>query len=131
MNALIPPLLIENFVENATKYALDPKAPIEIVVSVHREEAEDGEDRLHIAVMDTGSGIRPEVLEKLQKKEPYIDGAGQKHIGIYNCLRRVELFYGDRGDIHFSSAVGGGTQVYLIIPFSLSAEQTQNRRLSK
>ena len=131
MNALIPPLLIENFVENATKYALDPKAPIEIVVSVHREETEEGEERLHIAVMDTGSGIRPEILEKLQKKEPYIDEAGQKHIGIYNCLRRVELFYGDRGDIHFSSAVGGGTQVYLIIPFSLSAEQTQNRRLSK
>ncbi len=124
MSAMIPPLLIENFVENATKYALDPKAPIEIVVSVHREEDEDGGNRLHIAIMDTGSGIRPEVLEKLQKKEPYIDEAGQKHIGIYNCLRRVELFYGNRGDIHFTSAVGGGTQVYLIIPFSLTAEQT-------
>ena len=123
MTALIPPLLIENFVENAIKYALNPKEPIEIVVSVHREENEAGKERLHIAIMDTGSGIRPEVLEKLQKKEPYIDEAGQKHIGIYNCLRRVELFYGDEGDIHFSSTVGGGTQVYLIIPFSLSAER--------
>ena len=122
MAALIPPLLIENFVENAIKYALNPKEPIEIVVSVHREEKEAGKDDLHIAIMDTGSGIRPEVLEKLQKKEPYIDEAGQKHIGIYNCLRRVELFYGDEGDIHFSSAVGGGTQVYLIIPFSLTAD---------
>ena len=122
MSALIPPLLIENFVENAIKYALNPKEPIEIVVSVHREENEAGKDDLHIAIMDTGSGIRPEVLEKLQKKEPYIDEAGQKHIGIYNCLRRVELFYGDEGDIHFSSAVGGGTQVYLIIPFSLTAD---------
>ena len=122
MSALIPPLLIENFVENAIKYALNPKEPIEIVVSVHREENETGKDALHIAIMDTGSGIRPEVLEKLQKKEPYIDEAGQKHIGIYNCLRRVELFYGDEGDIHFSSAVGGGTQVYLIIPFSLTAD---------
>jgi sensor histidine kinase YesM len=123
MSALIPPLLIENFVENAIKYALNPKEPIEIVVSVHREENEAGKATLHIAIMDTGSGIRPEVLEKLQKREPYIDEAGQKHIGIYNCLRRVELFYGDEGDIHFSSAVGGGTQVYLIIPFSLSAER--------
>ena len=123
MSAFIPPLLIENFVENAIKYALNPKEPIEIVVSVRREENEAGKDTLHIAIMDTGSGIRPEVLEKLQKKEPYIDEAGQKHIGIYNCLRRVELFYGDAGDIHFSSAVGGGTQVYLIIPFSLSADR--------
>ena len=123
MSALIPPLLIENFVENAIKYALNPKEPIEIAVSVHREENKDEKDALHIAIMDTGSGIRPEVLEKLQKKEPYVDETGQKHIGIYNCLRRVELFYGDEGDIHFSSAVGGGTQVYLIIPFSLSAER--------
>ena len=127
MAALIPPLLIENFVENAIKYALNPKEPIEIVVSVHREENEAGKDALHIAIMDTGSGIRPEVLEKLQKREPYIDEAGQKHIGIYNCLRRVELFYGNEGDIHFSSAVGGGTQVYLIIPFSLSAERDGGR----
>ena len=127
MAALIPPLLIENFVENAIKYALNPKEPIEIVVSVHREENEAGKDDLHIAILDTGSGIRPEVLEKLQKREPYIDEAGQKHIGIYNCLRRVELFYGDEGDIHFSSAVGGGTQVYLIIPFSLSAERDAGR----
>ena len=127
MTALIPPLLIENFVENAIKYALNPKEPIEIVVSVHREENEVGNETLHIAIMDTGSGIRPEVLEKLQKREPYIDEAGQKHIGIYNCLRRVELFYGDEGDIHFSSAVGGGTQVYMIVPFSLAAERDTGR----
>ena len=44
-------------------------------------ENEAGKDTLHIAIMDTGSGIRPEVLEKLQKKEPYIDEAGQKHMG--------------------------------------------------
>ncbi len=127
MAALIPPLLIENFVENAIKYALNPRDPIEIVVSVHREETGEGKNALHIAIMDTGSGIRPEVLEKLKKKEPYIDETGQKHIGIYNCLRRVELFYGDEGDIHFSSAVGGGTQVYLIIPFSLSADLSTGR----
>ena len=29
MTALIPPLLIENFVENAIKYALNPKDPID------------------------------------------------------------------------------------------------------
>ena len=117
MQAQIPPLLIENFVENAIKYALEPKEPIEIVVSVHGEESAEGKDMLHIAITDTGSGIRPEVLEKLRRREPYVDEAGQKHIGIYNCLRRVELFYGDEGDIHFTSAVGGGTQVYLVIPF--------------
>jgi len=117
LQAQIPPLLIENFVENAVKYALNPTEPIEIVASVRREENAEGKDMLHIAITDTGSGIRPEVLEKLRNREPYVDEAGQRHIGIYNCLRRVELFYGDEGEIHFTSAVGGGTQVYLIIPF--------------
>lgn len=121
MNALIPPMLIENFVENAIKYALNPTEPIEIVVSLHREKNDAEKEMLHIAVNDTGSGIKPEVLEKLRNREPYVDAAGQKHIGIYNCLRRVELFYGDEGDIHFTSKVGGGTQAYLIIPYVTSA----------
>ena len=126
MGARIPPLLIENFVENAIKYALNPTEPIEIVVSAHRERDEKGKEKLHIAITDTGSGIRPEVLEKLQKREPYVDEAGQKHIGIYNCLRRVELFYGGEGDIHFSSNLGGGTQAYLVIPFVTDGERGES-----
>lgn len=127
MSAQIPPLLIENFVENAVKYALDPTKPIEIVVSVRKEEDDDGKDKLHIAITDTGSGIRPEVLEKLKAREPYIDEAGHKHIGIYNCFRRIELFYGEEGDIHFSSGQNQGTQIYLIVPYMLSEEEKEAR----
>lgn len=127
MSAQIPPLLIENFVENAVKYALDPTKPIEIVVSVRKEEDDDGKEKLHIAITDTGSGIRPEVLEKLKAREPYIDEAGHKHIGIYNCFRRIELFYGEEGDIHFSSGQNQGTQIYLIVPYMLSEEEKEAR----
>ena len=127
MRAQIPPLLIENFVENAIKYALDPTKPIEIVVSVRKEADDADRDKLHIAITDTGSGIRPEVLEKLKQREPYVDEAGQKHIGIYNCFRRIELFYGEEGDIHFSSGKDQGTQIYLIIPYRLNEEGTEGR----
>ena len=116
MDAMIPPLLIENFVENAIKYALKPEEAIEIVVSCHTETGEAEEKKLHIAVMDTGNGIRPEVLEKLKAHEPYVDEAGHKHIGIWNCVRRIELFYGEQGDIHFTSEEGQGTQAYMVIP---------------
>ena len=118
LNALIPPLLIENFVENAIKYALEPGKPIEIVVSIRTEADDAGKEKLHISIMDTGSGIRPEVLEKLKAHEPYVDEAGHKHIGIWNCVRRVELFYGEEGTIHFTSAEGQGTQIYLIVPYT-------------
>ena len=116
LDALIPPLLIENFVENAIKYALKPDEPIEIVVSLHTEETEAGEKNLHISIMDTGSGIRPEVLAALQAQEPYVDAAGHKHIGIWNSIRRIELFYREAGSVHFSSAEGAGTQAYMVIP---------------
>ena len=122
MDALIPPLLIENFVENAIKYALEPREAIEIVVSVQKDRNKNGREVLHIAITDTGSGIRPEVLEKLQAGEPYVDAAGHKHIGIYNCMRRIELFYGEEGDVHFSSGEGLGTQIYLVVPFMTADE---------
>ncbi len=117
LNALIPPLLIENFVENAVKYALEPREAIEIVVSVRKDQNKRGKDALHIAITDTGSGIHPQVLEKLKAHEPYIDESGNKHIGIWNCLRRIELFYGEEGEVSFASGEGMGTQIYLVVPF--------------
>ena len=127
LNAQIPPLLIENFVENAIKYALEPKEAIEIVVSVRKEQNKKGKDALHIAITDTGSGILPEVLEKLKAHEPYIDESGKKHIGIYNCLRRIELFYGEEGEANFSSEKGKGTQVYMVVPFLASDNEEEER----
>ena len=125
LNAQIPPLLIENFVENAIKYALDPGKPIEIVVSVRKEKDDGGREKLHIVITDTGSGIRPEVLEKLEAREPYIDEAGHRHIGIYNCFRRIELFYGEEGDIHFASGQDRGTQIYLVVPYMPAEEEEE------
>lgn len=125
LNAQIPPLLIENFVENAIKYALEPREAIEIVVSVRKEQNKKGKDALHIAITDTGSGILPEVLERLKAHEPYIDESGKKHIGIYNCLRRIELFYGEEGEVNFSSEKGKGTQVYMVVPFLASDNEEE------
>ena len=123
LEALIPPLLIENFVENAIKYALTPTEPIEIIVTARREVKDSGEQRLRISITDTGSGIRPEILERLKAREPYVDEAGHRHIGIWNCMRRVELFYGERGSIHFASGEGAGTQVFLSIPYQAAEEE--------
>ena len=128
LDAQIPPLLIENFVENAIKYALEPREAIEIVVSVRRDLNRRGKDALHIGITDTGSGIKPQVLEKLKSHEPYIDESGKKHIGIYNCLRRIELFYGEEGEVDFSSGEGKGTQVYMVVPFLTSDNENGGRK---
>ncbi len=110
--ALIPPLLIQNFVENAMKYALVPGKTIEIFINVRKEN-----DRLLISICDTGKGIRPEILEAIERGEPYIDKMGNKHIGIWNCIRRVEVFFGENPDMNISSVREQGTQVWLNLPF--------------
>ncbi len=110
--ALIPPLLVENFVENSMKHALSPGKTVEILLDIKREE-----DKVLIAVSDSGNGIAPEILEKLRSGEPYVDPAGNKHIGIWNSMRRVELFYGEKASFEIDSAPSEGTSMILKIPY--------------
>lgn len=109
---LIPPLLVENFIENSMKHALSPGRTVEILMDIKREG-----DRVLIAVSDTGNGIAPGILEKLQKGEPYVDPAGNRHIGIWNSMRRVELFYGEKASFEIVSAPDEGTSMILKIPY--------------
>ncbi len=116
--AMIPPLLVENFVENSMKYALSPGKVVSISVDIRREE-----ERVRITVEDTGNGIAPEILEKLRKREPYVDPAGNRHIGVWNCMRRVELFYGERATFEIESETDHGTTIRLKIPYREAQEE--------
>lgn len=109
--ALVPPLLIENFVENAMKYALIPGKTIEVLINIRSED-----DRLLVSICDTGRGIKEDILECIQKGEVYIDKMEHKHIGIWNCRRRMEVFYGDNASMNIISSRGEGTQVWLELP---------------
>lgn len=111
-NALVPPLLIGNFVENAMKYALIPGETIEILINIRREG-----EKLLISICDTGCGMKEEVLQRVSNGEIYIDKMGNKHIGIWNCKRRMEVFYRERASFHIISARGEGTQIWMELPF--------------
>lgn len=109
-DVLIPPLIIENFVENSIKYALKMGETIEIIIV-----AASREDFITISVVDTGNGIKPEILEKLQRGEPVTNRVGS-HIGILNCRRRLKVFYGDGSELSISSKEGVGTQIWMKFP---------------
>lgn len=117
LGAQIPPLLIENFMENSMKYAMIPGQTIEVLLNVRREG-----EQLLISVIDTGRGIRPEILEEIKKGKPYIDKNGNKHIGIWNCMRRVEAFYGEKAKLSIVSTRDEGTQIFLAIPYKEEAK---------
>ena len=110
--ALVPPLLVENFVENAMKYALVPGKMIEVLINGRVENG-----RLLISISDTGRGFKEEALESAKSGEVYVDEGGRRHIGIWNCRRRMEVFYGDSASMNIISTEGSGTQIFLDLPY--------------
>ena len=106
----VPPLIIENFVENSSKYAWEEDRPIEIVITVKA----DGHF-LRISVSDNGKGIEETILNKI-KAEQIIEDSRGRHIGIYNCVKRLRLFYGEAAIFSVASRPGEGTQVWMKIP---------------
>ena len=109
MNERIPPLIIENFVENSIKYA-PKKKETEIIVIIKKKE-----DRLHISICDDGNGITEDVLEQIRLNHPVQDEEGE-HIGILNCKKRLQLFYKDMASFSINSVKGEGTQIYIELP---------------
>lgn len=119
-NARLPSLLILNFIENSIKYALKMGSEIEIIVIARREE-----DSLVLSICDTGCGMDDETLAVLCSGEILTNDSG-KHIGIWNCRRRLALKYGDKAYMHMTSSVGGGTQVFIRLPM----EEEQNESVN-
>ncbi len=98
LDVLIPVLTVEPLVENAVKHgvAQQPEGGL-VVVEVERRE-----DRLHIAVTDTGPGFteRPSA------------GTG---VGLENVTRRLQLCYGPDAGLRIERA-GGETRVAFAVP---------------
>lgn len=111
----LPRLLIQNFVENTVKYGIIPGQEIEIIVNIHMED-----DRLIMAVIDTGQGIEENMLKQIQSDMEIQDEDG-KHTGIWNARRRMSFYYQDQYEFSISSRPREGTQVWISIP----AEKTE------
>lgn len=107
---LIPPLMIQNFVENSIKYALKMEDSIEIIII-----AVSSGNNVFISIVDTGNGMEKNILEKIRKGEILEDENGL-HIGISNLRKRLKLFYGTQADFSMTSAPGEGTQIWIKLP---------------
>jgi sensor histidine kinase YesM len=109
-DVLIPQLLLQNFVENSIKYGLVMGSEIEILINIRREG-----EKVCISICDTGNGMERGVVEKLQEGEIVEDKNG-KHVGIWNCLRRLRYYYGEHFNFRITSEIGGGTQIWMELP---------------
>ncbi|AUV00269.1 sensor histidine kinase [Phytobacter ursingii] len=104
VSCVIPSLLIQPLVENAIVHGIQPcKGKGVVTISV----TECG-NRVRIAVRDTGNGIAPEMIARVEADEM----PGNK-IGLLNVHQRVKLLYGE--GLHIRRLTPG-TEIAFYVP---------------
>lgn len=122
--ALVPPLLVQNFVENSIKHSLTIGNKITISVVAEHYEAESGKPMFRICIADNGVGISDEILERIElfrKTREVQEGMG---IGIRNAIERLEYLYFDYSKLSIGRNENGtGTKIEIILPLHYPDEQ--------
>ncbi|MDD2955303.1 MAG: histidine kinase, partial [Oscillospiraceae bacterium] len=117
----IPPLIIQTFIENAIKYAVNMDAVTEIGLKAEKVE---GYVRryLKISIYDDGPGFSREVLGALENGQRIFDST-REHVGIFNVQQRLWLIYQGNGDITFRNREPHGALVEVVIPIENKQEE--------
>ncbi|AIQ66113.1 hypothetical protein PSTEL_26370 [Paenibacillus stellifer] len=114
----IPPLLLQPFAENAILHGLTRRQqdgmPFRIWIKSENEEG-DPARIVRITITDNGPGFPPHMLKELESGT-YTNGSGERHLGIWNVLRRFRILYGDEGGITFRNGDHGGAVVEVRLP---------------
>lgn len=114
-DALIPPLLLITFVENAIKHSNDPNNHLQITLSVVRQQT-DSQNDLVIDITDSGQGFPESLLEDLSN-DSYINQEASAHVGIRNSLKRLKLLYDTNYASRFYNETAGGAHIHIQIPY--------------
>ena len=116
--AMIPPLLIHQFVENAIKYAMSADHPLLICLETQYLEI-DYDPYIKILIRDNGPGYSQELLAALNEGQD-IRAADGNHFGIISYLEQLQYLYRDFR-WHFSNE--GGACVELVLPICIQEEE--------
>ena len=102
-SALIPPFIIQSFVENSVKYAFTTKKNCKIVILVEKDASKEN---IMIRISDNGEGYSEELLKKgwEHKNE-------EGHIGLTNVYHRLKLIYAEKANIQLMNDHGAVTIV--------------------
>ena len=110
----IPRMILQPLVENCFKHGF--KNSDQWLLDVR---AVHDADSWYITIRDNGVGFSPDVIKHIRLavecKEliPYLDEAGDKHIGLINVGLRMKLFFGDDLIFDIENLPEGGSLVRL------------------
>lgn len=118
---LVPPMMIQNYIENSIKYALntdqtDSRNPLSLSVHVTSFE-KDYYPYATIIIRDTGSGYPAEMLTALNAGEKIIKKDGS-HIGLRNTTQRLQFLFGEKVTWKYSNSGGAMTEITMPVTFS-------------
>jgi len=106
-NALIPPFVIQSFVENSVKYAFKLHQQTQILLDGKMED-----NYIILTIRDTGEGYSPEALKSINMRPEKPEDAGT-HIGIRNVQMRLSILYGERARVECTNDNGAVTKIRL------------------
>ena len=109
-DAMIPPFVIQSFVENSVKYAINLEKQNVLSIQGKLEEIEE-ELYVELEIRDNGMGYEPEVLAVMNETKPADE---RFNIGIRNVRQRLEFLFGDRAKMILKN--DNGAVVILRIP---------------
>ncbi len=119
-NTLVPPLILQTFMENSIKYAVIPGKPLQINIHIQRTEMEEGRPMIDFSFRDNGPGFSQDILSEIEKDE---DEFFAHHKGFGNLRRRLQLIYGGASEIYVYNYPSGGAAVEILIPQEAAAMQ--------
>lgn len=113
LNYPIAALTIQPFVENSIIHGFKNRRQL-FQIHIRAEMTED--KGFALTISDNGVGFTPEVLTKLQNKQP-LQQEEKSSLGIMNVIHRLDLLYGERTSITFGNhPEGSGAIVTIVFP---------------
>ncbi|MRN56727.1 sensor histidine kinase [Paenibacillus monticola] len=112
-------LTLQPLVENAIKYAIEPRGGEGVIrISAYSEK-----EKLIIEVMDNGPGIPEHMLHTLQERLARVVAdpdsyRGEDSYGLVNVHSRLYLQYGEGNGLKLHAFEGRGTVVTIVVPLT-------------
>lgn len=112
MDAGVFPILLIGFVENTFKHNLIMGESL-IIKCISKRYQENGEERLHFTIIDSGEGYSDDFLEDFYNDKI----TDSERIGIKNVENRLKLYYDDSAYMKLSNEEGMGARTDIDIPY--------------